>query len=147
MNKLKAKAPLLMLPLNLTFSLVIAAGANLITIGSYYQLGFFRSLQRLLFNNFFTLAYMLLLWLLNYVVIETLLEILDNLIPARYRYLRIGGNDIISSGIALLVGLLIALLVWHPVDLYYYNFIGVLIYVIVVRGSKQLQDKGGIKIG
>ncbi len=147
MNKLKEKMALVYLAFNILAALAIAVAANLITIASYYQIGYFRALQRLLFNNFYTLAYLLLLWLLNYVVMEAFVEIFDNLVAQKYRYIKFKDRQVVSLAIAVTVLAIIVLLILHPLDLYFYNFIGVAIYLALRKGYQEIKEKGLVKFG
>lgn len=138
---------LVYLALNILAALAIAVATNLITIASYYQIGYLRALQRLLFNNIYTLAYLLLLWLLNYVVMEAFVEIFDNLVAQKYRYIKFRERQVVSLAIAVALLAIIVLLIWHPLDLYFYNFIGVAIYLALRKGYQEIKEKGLVKFG
>ncbi len=147
MNKLKENSALAYLFLNIAAALVVAVTANLITIASYYQIGYFRALQRLLFNNFYTLAYLLLLWLLNYVVMETFIEIFDNLVAEKFRYLKFKERQVVPLAIAVAILVILVLLIWQPLDLYFYNFIGVATFLMLRQGYQEIKEKGLVKFG
>ena len=143
MDKIKKDFIVIYLARNLLATFAITVFSFVYDITNYYNMLPLRAFIKIFADNFYTTAYFLLLWILNYLLFEIYKIVMDALKDRNKNHgkLVIKGKEMIAYGSIISIVILVILLIIDFNQLFKLNFILLVIFMLLRSIKEEFKQR------